>query len=420
MSPEPSEDAERLPNLIPSIDAPRWNFGVRHINYAVFYCALICWLLVLVGVPIIAGSLVVMVALMIGTAVLVASSKSTQQDALIWGLAIAAEHEMSLAPAVEAFSANSRGKFRRKLSVLAQELYGGVSLPEALTRVPRILPWDVELLVHIGWATGTLARVLREAVTTRLLYKPGWTKVGSRLAYLVFVTLTVQVIVGFIMYFIMPKFQAIYADFGLPLPPTTRFLIKLGYLTFGDAGDFGISIYGLVSIFLLLFELALCIYLPLSLFGLPVHGIPIFDRLFVRRHTAVILRALAWVVEGNKPLNWGVEQLSELYPTPWVRRRLRWMGADVAHGVDWTASMRHHGLIRPSEAALLDSAMRAGNLPWALRETALAGERRLSYRVELVLQSVFPVVILMIGAVVGLVGVAYFVPLIYLIERLAG
>jgi type II secretory pathway component PulF len=68
---------------------------------------------------------------------------------------------------------------------------------------------------------------------------------------------------------------------------------------------------------------------------------------------------------------------------------------------------------------VLEAAERAGNLSWALRELAEGSERRLGYRMQALAQVLFPLIVILIGGIVFLLAVAYFSPLIRLVEELA-
>ena len=111
--------------------------------------------------------------------------------------------------------------------------------------------------------------------------------------------------------------------------------------------------------------------------------------------------------------------LANHYPTAWVRRRLRLVWSEVQAGADWIESLRRYRLIRASDAVVLSSAAAVGNLAWALHELAETAERRLATRVQAVIQTLFPVLVMFLGALVFLIGVAYFAPLVVLISRLA-
>jgi protein transport protein HofC len=156
-----------------------------------------------------------------------------------------------------------------------------------------------------------------------------------------------------------------------------------------------------------------------AILGIPPWHLPLIDRLFIRRHSALIFRCVARLVEGKRPLAQGFASLARTYPTVWIRKRLAEVAREVNGGDDWCESLARHGLIRPAEAALLESARRVGNLPWALREAAESSERRLAYRFQFWLLWISPLLVLTLGAIVFMVAVAYFVPLVMLIQRLA-
>ena len=59
------------------------------------------------------------------------------------------------------------------------------------------------------------------AATSRSSQLPIWTAITARLSYILALLLAMQSIVAFILYFIMPKFEAIFKDFNVPLPPVT-------------------------------------------------------------------------------------------------------------------------------------------------------------------------------------------------------
>ena len=142
---------------------------------------------------------------------------------------------------------------------------------------------------------------------------PIWTAIASRFAYLLALLLAIQSICGFLLYFIVPKFEAIFKDFGITLPPMTIGLI--------EASHFLIR-YGLITAWIPPIEILLLIFLPFSFAGWVNYDVPFFDRLLKRRHSALILRSLSLVVDSGKPIEQGLTTLASHYPTWWVRRKL--------------------------------------------------------------------------------------------------
>jgi type II secretory pathway component PulF len=394
----------------PERSEPQYRLGLRQLMIAVLVIGLgfavarsigawtIVALLIFGGIGVVVGILVVVV-----------KRRSTQQEGLVWVMSVAARRGMPLGPGVEAYAALCEGGFRARASHLARLLERGDDLPAALDRVPGVLPRDTALLARVGWESGSLADALRDASSIRTGQQPLRRAVAVRLAYLAGSLFVMQTIVSFILYFIVPKFEAIFKDFGVELPWVTILVIRSSHFP-GAA---------LVVALAYLAELALLIYLPLAYFGYLGGSLPGVDLVFRRRHTAMVLRALAACVDGDRPITDGLRTLARHYPRWVTRKRLFGALADVEHGEDWCRSLRARGLIRRSDAALLDAARRVGNLAWAMRQLAEGIERRIGYRLMGWLQALFPLVIIALGAFVLLFAVAYFLPLVTLIRRLA-
>ena len=191
-------------------------------------------------------------------------------------------------------------------------------MPDALDSLPKVVPPGTSLLIRMGWESGNLACGLREAVNSRTRHVPILQSIGARIAYLCWLLFVAQSIVGFVMYFIVPKFEAIFKDFGVALPEVTILVIQASH-TIVD--------YGFLFA---LFEFVLLMYLIAAVTGWSNNTIPLFDRLLARRHTILILRALAVVIDADRPIGPALYAMGESYPTRWVRKKLI-RSADDAH-----------------------------------------------------------------------------------------
>ena len=409
MQADPSEKyappaTETTPTSVPPSGFRLWHFMIL-----VVLCALVFSLFI-------SGSIVLAGAMFIGIIIVFARRRATNQDALLDILAIAAERGVPLGPAVEAFAEACGGGYRRWADTLARLLDSGVPLPDALNAVPRLLPPDARLLIRVGGNAGLLPGALRDASAARRSQGTARIDPLPRLSYLFVVLIAMQVISSFILYFIVPKFEFIFRDFNVSLPPVTIFVIRASHVIVQTP---------LLPVLLLL-EFVLLVHLPFAYFGWSGGYLPAidrfflspFDRLLVRRHSALILRALARGTEAGQPLTRVLGTLAEYHHSGWVRERVGRVLDDVRKGEDCWKSLRDRGLIRPADAAVLEAASRVGNLPWALRQTAESGERRLGYRLQLWLQLLFPAVMLAMGGLVGVLAAAFFLPLITLIRAL--
>lgn len=390
---------------------PSRGFGVRHIMLLVLAVALLFWLGKQIGlVAVVALGLMVLVSAGIGCVVLLVRSGAGPKETMLWLVANAAERGMPLAPGIQAVGELCGGGFRLRANRVADLLTGGASLSEALDRVPGIFPAGGIVYTRMGWEGLELGRALRvegEAATAGRGKAQGW---ALRIAFLIWTLIAIQMIFGFMIFFIMPKFEAIFADFGVDLPAVTKVVITASsYLAESP-------FLGLV----LLAEVAILPFLPMVFFD-PMHWrVPVIDWWFRRRHGGVVARVLATEVEGGRPVEPALGRLSRVYPGAFVRGRLRRVARRAAGGMAWVESLRRSGLIGATDAAVLASAERVGNLSWALRDVADAADRRFGRKLMAWSQLLFPVVVMGVALVVGVYAAAYFLPLVKLIEMLAG
>jgi type II secretory pathway component PulF len=381
-----------------------------HLMGLVALCAIAVWLWMILGWLLVIGIIAMSFAMIVGLGFILARMRVARQDALLRILAIAAERGMPLSTAVAAFADQFRGGSRQRAMNVIAALNAGSLLPEALEESPQAVSRDAVLMVWVGQATGMLPQALRLAGTSRSAQLSLWMATASRLVYLMGMILAVQAITGFLMFHIIPKMQAIFLDFNHSLPGLTLLVIQISRK---------ISDYAPFSAMVGIAEVILLVYIPFSFGGWMNYKIPILDRLFVRRHAGLIMRSLSLVIESKQSIAVGLSTLANHYPTRWVRRRLVRVETDVRLGADWIDALWRAGLLRRTDAEVLGSAASVGNLPWALRELAETTERRLSLRIRTAIQTLFPLVIVLLGVLVAILALGYFLPLVKLIEKLS-
>lgn len=396
----------------PGLDALRGDRVLWGLAGAVAACLVLALALMAVWDPAFGGVLLAAYLPMVAAVVLTGRSRAEQRDRVVRTLAIAVGQGLPLPASFVAAAETLRGRSRGRLLAVARLLEAGAPLPEALELVPGALPRDVSALLGVAWRAGRLAQALRETSDSEAVAQPIRAEAAARVGYLLVVFLGGLVVSSFIMYFIMPKFEAIFFDFGLSLPRVTTSAIHVSHWVF----QFGWPIFLLLAVA----SVPVPVVVPLAIGGWIEVSLPGADRLFPARHTAPVLRALAWVVESGQPLSSGVAGLVRHYPSGWVRGRLQRVLSDLNDGADAWESLRERGLIRPADAAVLESARRVGNLPWALRETAEGAERRSVLRLQAWLWGLSTVALLLLGTLVLFMAVTIFAPLVTLIRRAAG
>ncbi len=390
--------------------------------------ALVVLVIVVFTGPIGIGATVV-VALMIWRA-----ARLTRQRAFVLMLAEAIQRRIPLIPALEAFreeyaesrlavailrpsplvrflfpTIEWRWNWRGSVDHFARALSDGIALPEALRLLPGLVPLESLPLIDAGHRAGRLSEALRRIAVQNDRTGPVWQSVVGKVFYLALLVMIIFGIWVFMAIKIMPVYKKIFSDFDAALPPITELMMSVSS---------AMCIYWPLDVLIGLLLLGLFLYGSACYVGLTMCDLRGTRWLVRRLDTATVLDTLALTTEARQPMPAALAALTAHYPKPSIRRRLRRAWRAVASGRQWCDGLAAVGLLRPAEVGLLQSAARVGNLPWAMREMADSNRRRFAYRLNAILQVLFPLTLGLVGLVVCLYVTACFLPLVKLIEVL--
>lgn len=361
----------------------------------------------------------------------------SQRDMALWMLELAADRGIPLAPSLHTVAGTcSRGRLLRTLLCfalfpltlplglaaivlnwgnlriralrVADALETGMDLPDALRLNRGLVGPAEELLARIGSQSGRLAEGLHLGSEHRRARRTIRSAIVGKATYILFVLAAFVVSMTLISVRFAPQLTRIYSEFGIRMPPWNDVT-----LFFADLWADGWGIAIVAAAFAAAFLIAI-----LSSLDLRRPPLPGLDRIFQRLDRSLVLRALALGVEGGLPLTTTVASLVQWHHKNWVRRRLIFAYPEIASGGDWTEALRAVGLISRPEAKLLAAAERAGNLAWALREAADAGDRRFLHRVRVWSQVAFTVMLLAIGVLLLFYALTYLGPILIMSERM--
>jgi general secretion pathway protein F len=334
-----------------------------------------------------------------------------ERRALLWALAVAAEKGIPLDQAARAFAQERSVQLGLRAARLAELLEAGAPLSQALLLSRNPVSADALLAARLGCQTGQLASALRMSLAHHDHVAGIMRSVMAQYAYFLAVLWVALISVTFIMLKIIPVFARMFAEFQLRLPALTdaviaamQAIVANPYLYMGPA-----------------VLLATCVAMPALAYyvGWSRYEMPLFHRCWRRRESALVMRALGWAVARQQPLSTTIELLAHQYPKASIAKRLTRSATAIQQGLPWTAALLEVGLIKYSEAAVLQAAERTGNLAWALEEMADSALRRSVLRIRALLGLLLPVFVILVGLLVGILVIGLFMPLVSMIQGLS-
>ena len=119
------------------------------------------------------------------------------------------------------------GALKNGLIDVCDEIEGGASLSEAMSKVPKVFDRLYVNMIKAGEAGGSLEVILRRLAEFRERTQSLKNKIIGAMLYPVMVVLFTIGILTFIMLFIIPQFKDMFEEFGIELPLATQLLIEI-------------------------------------------------------------------------------------------------------------------------------------------------------------------------------------------------
>src|SRR3954468_19411881 len=121
------------------------------------------------------------------------------------------------------------GVLKNSLGDVIEDIESGQTLSEAFAKHPKAFDRLYCNMIKAGEAGGALEAILQRLADFKEKSQTLKRRIKSAMVYPCVVSSVACLIVGFILYFIIPKFEAIFKDFGVDLPAMTKFLITASH-----------------------------------------------------------------------------------------------------------------------------------------------------------------------------------------------
>src|SRR5271156_7081708 len=121
------------------------------------------------------------------------------------------------------------GVLKNSLQDIVEDIESGQTLSEACAKHPKAFDRLYCNMIKAGEAGGALEAILQRLADFKEKSQSLKRRIKSAMVYPLVVIGVACAIVGFILYFIIPKIEAIFKDFGVDLPSMTKFLIKASH-----------------------------------------------------------------------------------------------------------------------------------------------------------------------------------------------
>lgn len=308
-----------------------------------------------------------------------------------------------LMEALKSLSEENRGFWRSLLVSVRERVSGGASLSRALEGYQTVFPEFYVNMVEAGEQSGTLDQVLARLADYLERQTAIRAKVRMSMMYPTFMICVGFVVLSFLFTFVIPKIVKIFEDNKAALPFITVILIGISHL-------FVKYWWALIALLVaLVFGVKRFLHQHKALMDEMKLKIPgnIIQNLYFARFT----RTLSFLLAGGLPMLRALELSSKSLGNLFLENKIVEAAKKVAEGGRLSASLDP---FPPTLLQLISTGEKSGRLPEVLNRAADSFEEEFSRKVQNTLSLLEPMMILLMGFVVGFIVLAVLLPMFQL------
>lgn len=305
---------------------------------------------------------------------------------------------------------------KNAINKLADSVQGGNTFSDALALHPRIFNDLYVNMVKAGEVGGVLELVLNRLSEFQEKAAKIKNKIVSAMVYPIIVMTMAVGIMGFLLVFIVPKFEAIFHDLlgDKPLPPVTTFVI--------GASNF-VKDHGLVLVGVVIAVVAAYKFVGRTRGGRLVIDsfklrMPLFGNL--NRKTAIsrFARTLGTLVTSGVPILQALNITRETAGNAAIAAAISQVHDSVKEGESIVQPLEASRAFPPMVVSMIDVGEETGKLPEMLLKIADVYDDEVDNAVAALTSMLEPIMIVFLALIVGTIVLALFTPLISIITGL--
>ena len=304
----------------------------------------------------------------------------------------------------------ARPRLKACLQAVRNEIRGGASISDAMASHPNMFSELYRATLRSGEQTGNLVEVLQRYISYLKLMISVREKVVKALAYPAFLVIVGAAVLLFLLLYVMPTFAEIYGHGKATLPLPTRMLLTVVehgklWLPWMAAGTLGLAA--------LLYQWARTPSGRTQVDHVSLR-LPLIGDVLRKNHIVRLARTLATILAGGIPLIQALQITGGAITNREIAQALARATDRVREGAGLAASLKQEGFMPPMTLEMIDVGETTGSLEPMLLEVAEFHEGELDLRLSQLTTWIEPVLLLVMGILVGGIVIIMYLPVFQL------
>lgn len=307
------------------------------------------------------------------------------------------------------------GALRNAVIDVVDDVESGSTLSEAFGKHPRCFDRLYVNMVKAGEAGGALETIMQRLADFKERAQTLKRRVIKAMVYPIAVISIAVGILTFIMIYIIPKFEKIFADFQLTLPALTQYLM--------NTSRWFVVYWYIIPLVPLGFWLLLKL-IRLNRIGNYVVDwcwlhVPVMGNIIEKTVVARTMRTLGTLVSSGVPILEALSIVRETTGNAVFERMYVRVYESIREGETIAAPLKESRLVDDMVTNMIDVGEETGELDRMLAKIADVYDEEVNVLVEGLLSLLEPIMIVVLGLIVGTIVIALFLPMIKLLESLS-
>lgn len=304
---------------------------------------------------------------------------------------------------------------RGLLGEIIGEIEGGSMFSEALSRHPKVFSRLYINLIVAGETAGMLETTLARLADLMERTQKIRSRIVSALFYPASVILVAIGILTILAVFVIPKFQAVFADLtgAAPLPAFTEYVLQGSALIKSHL----VYIVGCAAVLLVGLKMVCATKRGRMAVDQIKLKLPVVGRITRKAAIGRFTRTLGTMLENGVPVLQALAIARETASNALFARAIQQAHDRVKDGDSLTAPLQTSGVFPATVISMFDVGEQTGALPNMLLKVAQTCDDDVDNNIASALSLLEPVLIIFLAVVVGSIVIAMFLPLIGIIEH---
>ncbi len=304
----------------------------------------------------------------------------------------------------------------KKLKAIVLEIVtsveSGKTLHEAFSKHPKIFDKLYLSLVMAGEASGTLDTALQRIADQQEKDAAIKSKIRGALTYPIIVLIVIALVLGFMMFMVVPQVEKLYADMNRTLPMITQ--VMVGFANFMK-NFWWLIIIGLGA-FIFFFNRYLQTEPGIKFKDGFKLNVPLFKGMFRKLYMSRFMRTSALLLDTGVAMLDSLAISAESVSNVWVAKSVEAAADKVKGGMALSKAIKDQEYILPLVPQMISIGEQSGQISKLMDKTAKVYEDELDEQIKAISTAIEPILMVVLAIVAGAMVGAILLPIYSLVN----